>query len=154
MNGLNFKNMQNKIYKILLLSGGADSMLLYQRYKYDKIVFFNYGQEHKEDEFINCKDFINDIIELPKFAKKNKEINCRNFTFISLVSSVYGDKDIEIHIGTNKEDIYKDNSRLFYNDLEKFINLISLNKIIIQTPLINMTKKEILKELNFEYFTD
>ena len=154
MNGLNFKNMQNKTYKILLLSGGADSMLLYQRYKYDKILFINYGQEHKNEEFINCKNFIDDTIELPNFAKKNKEINCRNFTFISLVSSIYGDKNIEIHIGTNKEDIYKDNSRQFYNTLEKFINKISLNKVLIKTPLVNMTKKEILKELNFNYFTD
>jgi len=146
--------MQNKTYKILLLSGGADSMLLYQRYKYDKIVFFNYKQEHQKNEFIKCKDFIDDIIELPRFANKNKEINCRNFTFISLVSSIYGDKPIEIYIGTNNEDTYKDNSRLFYNNLEKFINKISLNNIIIRTPLINMTKKEILKELNYEYFTD
>ncbi len=83
--------MQNKTYKILLLSGGADSMLLYQRYEYDKIIFFNYGQEHKEDEFINCKEFINNI---------------------------------------------------------------SLFNVKIETPLINITKKEILKELNLPYFTD
>jgi len=154
MNGLSFKNMQNKTYKILLLSGGADSMLLYQRYEYDKIIFFNYGQEHKEDEFINCKEFIDNIIELPKFAKKNKEINCRNLSFITLICSIYGDKDIEIHIGTNKEDKYKDNSRSFYDKTEEFINNISLFNVKIETPLINITKKEILKELNLPYFTD
>ena len=146
--------MQKDIYKILLLSGGADSMLLNQRYKFDKKVFFDYGQKHKDFELEKCKKNIDDIISLPEFRTKNKEVNCRNFTFISNIVSIYGDKNIEIYIGTNKNDKYNDNSRIFYDNLEKFINKISFNKVLIKTPLIKMDKKDILKELNLDFYTD
>jgi 7-cyano-7-deazaguanine synthase in queuosine biosynthesis len=146
--------MQNKNFKILLLSGGADSMLLNQRYVFDKKIFFDYGQKHKENEFEKCKEIIDEIITLPKFFKKDKEVNCRNFTFVSNIVSIYGDRNIEIYFGTNKEDRYNDNNRNFYNDLEDFINKISINQVCIKTPLIEMTKNEILKELKSEFYTD
>jgi len=140
--------------KILLLSGGADSMLLNQRYQYDLKVFFNYNQAHLKEEYICCKKYIDEYIVLNDFVKRGKEVNCRNFTFIAHIVSVYGDKDLEIHLGTNSEDIYKDNSRRFYNDYEEFINKISFNKVSIKTPLLKLSKKDILKELNKKYYTD
>ena len=143
-----------KTCKILLLSGGADSMLLNQNYFFDKRIFFDYGQIHKNLEFQKCEKFIDDIIILPKFYKKEKEVNCRNYTFISNIVSIYGETDIEIYLGTNKNDKYKDNNRKFYDMLEEFINKISLNKVLIKTPLINITKDEILKNLKLEFYTD
>ena len=67
---------------------------------------------------------------------------------------MYGDKELEIHLGTNLEDIYKDNSREFYDNYEDFINKISFNKVKIKTPLLKLSKKEILNELNQIYYTD
>jgi 7-cyano-7-deazaguanine synthase in queuosine biosynthesis len=140
--------------KILLLSGGADSMLLNQRYDYDLKLFFDYGQEHLSKEFNCCSQYVDRRIKLNKFSRKGKEISCRNFTFIANVVSMYGDKELEIHLGTNLEDIYKDNSREFYDNYEDFINKISFNKVKIKTPLLKLSKKEILNELNQIYYTD
>jgi len=140
--------------KILLLSGGADSMLLNQRYEYDLKLFFDYNQEHLEKEYKCCSKYIDKCIKLNKFSKKGKEISCRNFTFIANIVSMYGDKDLEIHLGTNSEDIYKDNNREFYDSYEDFINKISFNKVKIKTPLLKLSKKEILNELNQIYYTD
>ncbi len=140
--------------KILLLSGGADSMLLNQRYEYDLKLFFDYGQEHLNEEFNCCSQYVDRRIKLNKFSRKGKEISCRNFTFIANIVSMYGDKELEIHLGTNSEDIYKDNSREFYDNYEDFINKISFNKVKIKTPLLKLSKNEILNELNQIYYTD
>jgi len=140
--------------KILFLSGGADSMLLYQNTKFDKVVFFDYGQNHLDKEFNCCRKYVTDLIKLPIFAKKNKEVNARNLSFISNTVSTYGYEDLEIYIGTNKEDIYKDNSREFYNKVELFFNDICFNNTKIITPLIKMTKLEILRDLKFKFYTD
>tara|TARA_R110000787_G_scaffold34463_1_gene89185 strand:+ start:1104 stop:1529 length:426 start_codon:yes stop_codon:yes gene_type:complete len=140
--------------KILFLSGGADSMLLNQLQKFDKIVFFNYGQEHLKKEFDCCSKYVTSIIKLPEFTKRNKETNCRNLSFIINAVAKYGYEDLEIYIGTNKEDIYKDNTRNFYNKVGVFISEISFNKVKIITPLIDMNKKEILELLECKYYTD
>jgi len=140
--------------KILLLSGGADSMLLYQTYSFDVTVFFDYGQKHLDKEFNCCSDLVDEIIKLPKFITKDKEINCRNLSFIVSVVSAFGSEDIEIYIGTNIDDIYKDNNREFYDEVEGLINNISLNKVKIVTPLKDITKKEILKQLELNFYTD
>ena len=140
--------------KILLLSGGADSMLLYQQYKFDKTIFFDYGQEHLKEEYDCCSSITDVIIRLPKFTKREKEVNCRNLSFVINTVSTFGNEDIEIYLGMNIEDIYKDNNRKFYNEIEDLINNISFNKVKIVTPLQNMTKKEILKQLELNFYTD
>ena len=146
--------MQKENYKILLLSGGADSMFLNQEIVFDKKVFFDYGQNHKQKEFKICAKFIDNVIKLPVFISINKEVNCRNLTFILNLVSIYGDKDLDIFLGTNKEDIYKDNSSEFYDKTEIFINTISLNRVSIKTPLINYSKKDIVKKLKSKFYTD
>ena len=140
--------------KILLLSGGADSMLLYQTHSFDVTVFFDYGQKHLDKEFNCCSDLVDEIIKLPEFVTKGKEINCRNLSFIINTVSTFGGGDIEIYLGTNIEDIYKDNNREFYNKVEVLINSISFNRVKIVTPLKDKTKKQILKELELKYYTD
>lgn len=146
--------MQINTYKILLLSGGADSLLLYQKYKYDKIIFFDYGQPHMENEYKMCEKFVDNVININKLYRKEKYVNCRNMLFITYIVSMYGDKNITIHLGTNSDDKYLDNNYKFYKKLEKFINLISIYNIKIELPLIKMSKQEIIKELNYEYYTD
>jgi len=140
--------------KILLLSGGADSMLLYQQHKFDKTIFFDYGQEHLEEEFNCCSRIIDVVIRLPKLTKTEKEVNCRNLAFIINTVSTFGSEDIEIYLGTNTEDIYKDNNREFYNKVEDLINNISFNKVKIVTPLQDMSKQEILNKLELKFYTD
>jgi len=140
--------------KILLLSGGADSMLLFQTYPCDVTVFFDYGQQHLDKELSCCSDFVDEIIKLPPLTIRDKEVNCRNLCFIINLVSVFGYEDLEIYIGTNAEDVYKDNSRDFYNEVEDFINKISFYKVKVITPLKDMTKNEILKKLELTYYTD
>ena len=140
--------------KILLLSGGADSMLLYQQHKFDKTIFFDYGQEHLEEEFKCCSKLVDVILKLPKITKREKEFNCRNLSFVINTIANFGNEDIEIYLGTNVEDVYKDNNRNFYNEVENFINKVSFNKVEIITPLKDMTKNEILKKLKLKYYTD
>lgn len=146
--------MQIETFKILLLSGGADSMLLYQRYKYDRKIFFKYGQRHCDNEFEICRNIIDKTIILPSFVRRNNEVNCRNINFILNIVSVYGNKDLDIYIGTNRGDVYKDNNRRIFDEFERFINKISFNRVSIKTPLMDMSKDEILKELNLRYYTD
>ena len=140
--------------KILMLSGGADSMLLYQRYKFDKCIFFDYGQPHLQQEYQHCKQYIDEYIELPDFAKRQKEYNARNLSFITLLVSIYGNDDLQIYIGTNANDIYPDNNRGFFNDLEQFLQKLTFKSVEIVTPLIDMDKEDILHELNLSYFKD
>lgn len=146
--------MQRESCKILLLSGGADSMLLLQDYNFDKIVFFDYGQNHKEKEYSISFKYVDEVIKLPLITKKHKEFSCRNLLFITSIVAKYGDKDLEIYIGKNKDDKYADNSDDFYRDLNLFINKISLNNVRIKTPLQAVPKKEILKRLKLNYYTD
>ena len=140
--------------KILLLSGGADSMLLYQMQRYDYSVFFNYGQNHLYSELDKCEEKVTDIITLNSFKRNGKEVNCRNMTFITTLVSLYGDRPLEIYIGTNSEDVYKDNSREFYDNLQELLSSISFHPIEVKTPLLHMSKKDILKELKLDYYTD
>lgn len=140
--------------RILLLSGGADSMLLKQEFKFDKLVFFDYGQKHLEEEFDCCKKYVTDYFRIGLLKERGKEVNCRNLLFINYVVSKFGNEDLEIYLGMNSEDIYKDNSRTFYNELEVFINKISFNKVSIVTPLKNMSKQDILAILKLNYYTD
>ena len=121
--------------RILLLSGGADSMLLNQLFDYDIKVFIDYAQPHKDKEFQHCEKYVTEIIQLPKMASVGKEVNCRNLTFISCVASKFGSQNIEIHLGTNAEDKYADNSPQFYEELALMLNKISTHRVEIVLPL-------------------
>ena len=75
-------------------------------------------------------------------------------TFITTLVSLYGDSPLEIYLGTNAEDIYDDNSREFYDKLQGLLSSISFYSVEIKTPLIEMSKKDILNKLKLDYYTD
>jgi 7-cyano-7-deazaguanine synthase in queuosine biosynthesis len=145
---------QEKTKRILLLSGGADSILLSQLYEYDELIFISYGQQHLVLEYQKAKPYLTKVIDMGAFTKRGKEVNCRNMSFIMRIVSEYGYTPLEIHLGTNKEDRYKDNNRQFYDQLQEFISSISFHPVEIETPLIHMTKEEILQQLDRDYYTD
>jgi len=129
-------------------------MLLNQLYDYDIKVFIDYSQPHKTKEFQHCREYVTEIITLPKMVSVGKEVNCRNLTFISCVASTFGSQDIEIHLGTNAEDKYPDNSPQFYKELELMLNKVSIHKVRIVLPLKNMTKEQITNKLKSNCYTD
>tara|TARA_R100000655_G_C2997164_1_gene193819 strand:- start:2947 stop:3381 length:435 start_codon:yes stop_codon:yes gene_type:complete len=142
---------------ILLISGGADSMYLYNKYKYDIYVYIDYGQEqiHKE------KDILKNInVKYLKILPIKKNIDgfyvARNLKLIQKILD-YFDNVESVSIGTNKEDKYSDNNREYYNLLEKVIQYSYQKNIKIITPLINLNKDVIVKNLKkykIKYFTD
>lgn len=146
--------LMKNIKKILLLSGGADSMYINQIHDFDLRVFFDYGQKHLKKEYNICEKYIDRVIKIDPFYIKEKEVSNRNLTFISTIVSVFGDSDLHIYLGSNYNDIYKDNQREYFDLLEKTINVASINKVKIITPLINIEKKEILKQINLKYYSD
>jgi len=145
--------MQNT-KKILLLSGGADSMYINQTYNFDLKIFFDYGQKHLEKEYSICAKYIDRVIKIDPFYIKEKEVSNRNLTFISIIVSVFGGSNLDIYLGSNYNDIYKDNQREYFDIIEKTINTASINKVKIITPLIDIKKKEILKKINLKYYSD
>jgi 7-cyano-7-deazaguanine synthase in queuosine biosynthesis len=145
---------QNKTKRILLLSGGADSILLSQTLEFDILLFIHYGQGHLALERDKALPYLTHEMDLGIFVKEGKQVNCRNMTFVMEVVSRFGDCPLEIFLGTNKEDKYADNNREFYDNLELFVNKISLHPVKVKTPLINLTKQEILSELKRDFYTD
>jgi len=152
--------MQKIIYKkILLLSGGADSMLLLQRElkkekPFDEIIFFDYGQKHYSDEKEVCKSYLTDEIKIIDIRCKDGFYESRNKIFIENLRQKYIDDNICIYIGTNADDKHKDNNKRYFYRLQWLLNESHFSRIKIVTPLIKLTKKQILEELNTNYFTD
>lgn len=97
--------------------------------------------------------------------EKKKVINTyvpfRNGLFLSMVSSLalslYPDNEIEIYLGAHKDDeefAYPDCSFEFTNAMNTAINLGTGRRVVVKTPFVNMSKKQIIKtglELNTPY---
>lgn len=148
--------MQKGTCRILLLSGGADSMLLYQKNKFDHCVFFDYGQPHlKKEKKVISKINVIEII-LPKIKKEsNGFYQGRNLTFVfSLYENGLIKTDTELYIGTNADDKYPDNSKEFFDNLAWCLNQSFKNKLKIKLPLLKKTKKQILEQLKLDHYSD
>jgi len=148
--------------KILLISGGADSMYIYYNNKFDKFVYLNYGQKHIETE-LNILDQIvkhnnnYDLLSVDNLTKDdNGFYECRNLKFILKIIDTY--KGVtSITFGTNADDKHPDNNRDFFDMIERVIEMSYKKEIKILTPLKDIKKKDIVKglsELEIEYFTD
>jgi len=146
--------------KVLLLSGGADSINIYYNHYFDKFVYIDYGQKHIEKELAIINDLSVDyeVIKINDLTIDSKGFyECRNLKFILAVMDKY--KNVKsITFGTNADDKHPDNNREFFDMVEKIIKMSYKKDLVIYTPLKNKTKKEILDELNedntMEYFSD
>lgn len=133
---------------ILLISGGNDSLYLYHKYNVKKqfeCFYFDYGQEYKENELDILKKQKIDykIIKIDNLKKlDNGFFEGRNFLFILKLAEIFN--NVEIFIGSNKEDTFKDNNRKFFSRLVYCINNSFNKNIKIRLPLKKITKKEIL----------
>lgn len=141
-------------YKVLLLSGGADSMWLHESMAFDQRVFFDYGQPFLQKEFSKCQRVVDRVIRLPAFARRRTEVNCRNLTFLSVIVSIYGSRELEIYIGSNQNDVYPDNQRDFFDSLERIFSALAFHPVRILTPLADVSKAEIRSQLTSDYYSD
>jgi len=139
--------------RILLLSGGMDSVYLYHLKKkyFDECVFFDYGQKNKKEELKRAKKANSDlkIIEM-----KNLKVNDegfyfgRNLNFLIKLREKYIDNDLIIYIGSNADDSFPDSQREYFYRAEKLINDSYPNRLKVVTPLIDKCTHEIFEGLN------
>ena len=133
--------------KILLISGGFDSLLIYKMKPFiNNYIYFDYGdtiinQELKRIEKLPVKV---EIIKLPKInCNENKFFYGRNLRFIMAVREKYPDENILVYIGNNADDNFPDNTREYFYRLEGLINNSYPNTLRIICPLQDFTKEEI-----------
>lgn len=140
--------MKNNNKNILLISGGNDSLYIYCKYNSKKqfqCIYFDYGQEYIDNELniLKEKEIPFEIIKIDNLKKlDNGFVEGRNFLFLLELSKRYD--NINVFIGSNKDDIFTDNNRKFFSRLSYCINKSFNKKINIRLPLRNTTKKEIL----------
>jgi len=139
---------------ILLASGGVDSTLIYFKKKeiIDDILYFDYGHRFKDKELKVIKKLYGNKCKIVKIedlkVSKNGFFYGRNLKFFITVRELYPDEDIMVYFGHSADDNFSDNTRYFLYEVERVINHSYPNKTLrIITPLENMTKKEIWKEL-------
>ena len=138
--------------KVLLISGGMDSGLLYLRSpkKFDKFVFFRYGQESVGVEASKVKELVKGEVTTIKILQELQmtESNfyyARNLKMCLGVCDTVGE-DLVIYFGTCADDEFPDNNRRFFRNLAKVLRASYPFKIKILTPLAKTHKKEIYAE--------
>ena len=145
--------------KILLISGGIDSLTLYAQ-KQDilsEIIYFDYGQKFRDKELETLKSLEIPFkkVSLPdlKFDERMFFYG-RNMHFMIKVREMFIDDNILVYFGNNADDNFMDNSREFFFRLEQLINNSYTNKTIrIVCPFESMTKEEVV-EKNKEMFKE
>ena len=146
--------------KVLLISGGMDSLLINElkRDNIDYYVYIDYGHKFKEQEFKNIKKIGIEpiILELPKLKDNDGFFLGRNLHFFIKVREHFIDENICIYFGNNADDNYNDNTREYLSRVEKIINdSFPQTTLRIICPLENLTKKEIFNlclEKQIEYY--
>jgi 7-cyano-7-deazaguanine synthase in queuosine biosynthesis len=143
--------------KVLLLSGGADSIYINETQDFDLYVYIDYGQKHIATELNIIKDKDFQICKTFNLGKDDTGFyECRNLKFILSIMDNFKDTT-SITFGTNADDKHPDNNRAFFDLAEKIIYLSYKKEIKINTPLHKTTKKEIVKFLDhnkIKYYTD
>lgn len=141
---------------ILLFSGGADSSLIFFNLvgKIDfKCIFLDYGQDSLEEEYNSafnlCSKFGVELetVQVDIKSKYNEfYIAGRNLFLIGLAATRCSEGD-SIYIGVNKsdEESFPDCRVQFITSLKD--SLVSGYGIKLETPLLSLSKREILKEL-------
>lgn len=143
--------------KILLLSGGMDSMLILKEKGKDffsNIVYIDYGHRFKEKEFNCCKQYITDVIKIENLKEKDGFYFGRNLRFFIAIREKF-EGNIAVYFGNNSDDNYADNSFEYFMRIEKILNDSYPFTIRINTPFFMLSKEEIynkIKELDIAYY--
>lgn len=137
--------------KVLLVSGGLDSMLIYAEKKHliDYLVYFDYGHRFMAQE-LACLDKQKvpyRIVKMRELPEKNGWFFGRNLAFLIACREAFLSEDIAVYVGTNADDCYTDNAFEFMQRAEKIINdSYVTNTMRVVCPLKDMTKQEIISK--------
>jgi len=144
--------------RILLVSGGYDSTLLYQQKKgiIDRFIYFDYGQKAMKMELKTLGELgvPYEVINLGLLLNKNGFYYGRNLKFFIKLMDSFPDEDLVVYFGNCADDNYPDNSREYLYRIEKLINDSYPKTLRIICPLENMSKKEITKSVSKAYYCD
>lgn len=145
-----FRQIGGKMKKVLLISGGMDSLLIHELKKdyIDYYVYIDYGHRFLSQEFENIKNLsINPIILKINNLKDHEGFFFgRNLHFFIKVREHFIDENICVYFGNNADDNYNDNTREYLSRVEKVINDSYPTKTLrIICPLENLNKQEIFK---------
>lgn len=139
--------------KVLLLSGGFDSLLIseYKRENIHHFVYIDYGHRFRDRELEvlrKWQDYSGRFVEmlnLPDLKDKDGFFFGRNLRFMIAVRERYVEDNILVYFGNNADDNYNDNTREFLARTEKVINDSYPKTMRIICPLENNTKEEIVR---------
>ena len=139
--------------KILLISGGFDSLLIAKQKEkcIDEYVYLDYNHIFKDKE-VAILDKIEQVYNIKiKYItiKDLKDIDGfflgRNLHFFITVREAF-EGNICVYFGNNCDDNYSDNTREFISRVEKIINDSYPDTFRIICPLENLTKQEIVSK--------
>jgi len=133
---------------LLLVSGGNDSIYIYNKYKNKKFIciYFDYGQPYKKEEIKRLPPHTKIIkIERLKFEKKGF-VKGRNLMFLIEIVKRYD--NVVVWMGSNKNDIFPDNNESYLKETKNLLNIGFKSNIKIHLPLKDKTKQQIMKYIN------
>ena len=139
--------------RVLLLSGGVDSLYLYYKLcdKTDDCIYIDYGQKFKKQELQVLKNhrIKYKIIKIDSLKDNKTEFFYgRNLKLLLAIADRYkGTTHVQVIIGCNKDDEFSDNNEGFMCRAESIISDSYGMIFMIITPLSNMRKKEIATKL-------
>lgn len=157
--------MSNKLTKVLLFSGGSDSVLINYLYKPDYLVYINMHTRYSEEEIKKIKNskFGNDprlrIIDFPflgQFEREDAIIPLRNL-YLPMVICNYFDVDnygdLDICLGATAGDRVLDKSEIFVTKFNDIINYLYSpqhwipqgRKVTLNIEYKKYSKKDMLK---------
>jgi len=147
--------MNMKMKKILLMSGGFDSLLLsYQtRFVITDYIYLQYGQKFLQQEKAVLLKWIQhtkkaiQYCEIPKLKQIDGMFFGRNLQFMLFLREKYLNQNIVVYFGNNATDTYSDNSFEYMMRLEKIINdSYPRMAMRIICPLANLAKDQIVMD--------
>lgn len=149
--------------KILLFSGGSDSVLIYHLYKPDYLVYVNLHTRYSEEEIrkIESSEFKDKvkIIDFPflgQFERDDAIIPLRNLYLPMIICNVFNEAeygDLDICLGATKSDRVLDKSVKFAEDTSNLLTYLyspqhwipNGRKIRINVDYKKYTKTQMLK---------
>ena len=134
---------------ILLVSGGNDSICIYNKYdsklKFN-LIYFNYGQKYMKEELKRLPDNTEVITMKNLQIDTNGYVKGRNLLFLIEIAKRFD--NATIYMGSNKEDTFPDNNYKYLTTAIKVINISFNTNLKIVLPLRNKTKTYIMNYIN------
>jgi len=148
--------------RVLLFSGGMDSLILNYLYSPDVLLFIKHGSTYEKFELENLDRltssgwidssklvFLSDCLDLSRWERVDMIIPCRNLFFICF-ASMYGE---EILLGSVRGDRSTDKDYFFFSQVVELLNHIYSEshwcegrKFKVWSPIKHLTKTEAVRE--------